>query len=140
MSKSKNNGVDPQATIEKYGADTVRLFTMFAAPPEQTLEWSDEGVAGASRFLKKLWREVIEHTNLEKTAPLKPNALSKKHKELRRKTHLTIEKVNDDYSRRNTFNTAIAAVMELLNEVISCLLYTSPSPRDRTRSRMPSSA
>ena len=118
MSKSKNNGVDPQATIEKYGADTVRLFTMFAAPPEQTLEWSDEGVAGASRFLKKLWREVIEHTNLEKTAPLKPNALSKKHKELRRKTHLTIEKVNDDYSRRNTFNTAIAAVMELLNEVI----------------------
>ena len=117
MSKSKNNGVDPQATIEKYGADTVRLFTMFAAPPKQTLEWNDDGVAGASRFLTKLWGAVTEHTHLDKNIPLQPNTLSKKHRELRRKTHLTINKVNDDYCRRNTFNTAIAAVMELLNEI-----------------------
>ena len=117
MSKSKNNGVDPQATIERYGADTVRLFTMFAAPPEQTLEWNDEGVAGASRFLKKLWRVVNEHIRLDQNIPLNPDKLSKRHKELRRKTHLTINKVDDDYNRRNTFNTAIAAVMELLNEI-----------------------
>jgi leucyl-tRNA synthetase len=117
MSKSKNNGVDPQTAIDKHGADTVRLFTMFAAPPEQTLEWSDDGVSGAHRFLRKLWTMVQAHLELGAVEPLDPASLSDKQKDLRRKTHETISKVNDDYGRRNTFNTAIAAVMELLNEV-----------------------
>ena len=122
MSKSKNNGVDPQTAIDKHGADTVRLFTMFAAPPEQTLEWSDDGVAGAHRFLRKLWTMISSHlqqsdlTSLDLTS-LGSAALNDAQKDLRRKTHETISKVNDDYGRRNTFNTAIAAVMELLNEV-----------------------
>ena len=121
MSKSKNNGIDPQTAIDKHGADTVRLFTMFAAPPEQTLEWSNEGVSGAHRFLRKLWTMVHSHfeTNNNNSDNVTLNIA--KHndgqKDLRRKTHETINKVNDDYGRRNTFNTAIAAVMELLNEV-----------------------
>jgi leucyl-tRNA synthetase len=121
MSKSKNNGVDPQTAIDKHGADTVRLFTMFAAPPEQTLEWSDDGVSGAHRFLRKLWTMVHSHLDQAATggkpAALNPEVFTSSHKDLRRKTHETINKVNDDYGRRNTFNTAIAAVMELLNEV-----------------------
>jgi leucyl-tRNA synthetase len=117
MSKSKNNGVDPQTAIDKHGADTVRLFTMFAAPPEQTLEWSDDGVSGAHRFLRKLWTMVHAHLELGAVEPLDTVNHNDKHKDLRRKTHETISKVNDDYGRRNTFNTAIAAVMELLNEV-----------------------
>ena len=117
MSKSKNNGVDPQTAIDKQGADTVRLFTMFAAPPEQTLEWSDEGVSGAHRFLRKLWKMVHEHLEANVNTPLDTASLSKQQRDLRRKTHETIDKVNDDFGRRNTFNTAIAAVMELLNEV-----------------------
>ena len=117
MSKSKNNGVDPQTAIDKHGADTVRLFTMFAAPPEQTLEWSDDGVSGAHRFLRKLWTMVHNHLEQGPVAPLNPQSLTDGQKDLRRKTHETINKVNDDYGRRNTFNTAIAAVMELLNEV-----------------------
>ena len=117
MSKSKNNGVDPQVAIDKHGADTVRLFTMFAAPPEQTLEWSDDGVSGAHRFLRKLWTMVHAHLTMGSVAPLIPATLSDGQKSLRRKTHETINKVNDDYGRRNTFNTAIAAIMELLNEV-----------------------
>ena len=117
MSKSKNNGVDPQTAIDKHGADTVRLFTMFAAPPEQTLEWSDDGVSGAHRFLRKLWTMVHSHIQQGTVAPLDTSALNEGQKNLRRKTHETINKVNDDYGRRNTFNTAIAAVMELLNEV-----------------------
>jgi len=117
MSKSKNNGVDPQTAIDKHGADTVRLFTMFAAPPEQTLEWSNEGVAGAHRFLRKLWTMVQTHLQLGDIPSLTTDALNDAQKNLRRKTHETISKVNDDYGRRNTYNTAIAAVMELLNEV-----------------------
>jgi leucyl-tRNA synthetase len=117
MSKSKNNGVDPQTTIDKHGADTVRLFTMFAAPPEQTLEWSDEGVSGAHRFLRKLWKMVHDHVKIGSIDDLNVDKLSDAQKDLRRKTHETIRKVSDDYGRRNTFNTAIAAVMELLNEV-----------------------
>ena len=117
MSKSKNNGVDPQTAIDKHGADTVRLFTMFAAPPEQTLEWSDDGVSGAHRFLRKLWTMVHSHIQQGAEVQLDTTALSEGQKDLRRKTHETINKVNDDYGRRNTFNTAIAAVMELLNEV-----------------------
>ena len=117
MSKSKNNGVDPQTAINKQGADTVRLFTMFAAPPEQTLEWSDEGVSGAHRFLRKLWKMVHEHLEANVSIPLNSANLNQQQRDLRRKTHETINKVNDDFGRRNTFNTAIAAVMELLNEV-----------------------
>jgi len=117
MSKSKNNGVDPQTAIDQHGADTVRLFTMFAAPPEQTLEWSDDGVSGAHRFLRKLWTMVNNHLQQDDIASLDRDSLNDEQKNLRRKTHETISKVNDDYGRRNTFNTAIAAVMELLNEV-----------------------
>ena len=117
MSKSKNNGVDPQTAIEQYGADTVRLFTMFAAPPEQTLEWSDQGVAGAHRFLRKLWGMVQNHADSDVGASLDTANLDEEQRNLRRKTHQTIAKVSDDFGRRNTFNTAIAAVMELLNEV-----------------------
>ncbi|MGC6481521.1 MAG: leucine--tRNA ligase [Porticoccaceae bacterium] len=117
MSKSKNNGVDPQSAIEKHGADTVRLFTMFAAPPEQTLEWSDDGVAGAHRFLRRLWLAVIAHSVSGEISKLDPDSLNDDQRNLRRKTHQTIEKVSDDYGRRYTFNTAIAAVMELLNDI-----------------------
>lgn len=116
MSKSKGNTVDPQELIDRYGADTVRLFSMFAAPPEQSLEWSDAGVDGSHRFLKRLWRLVQE------AKPASPDVLTtatldKAQKALRRKTHETIAKVSDDYGRRQTFNTAVAAVMELCNEV-----------------------
>jgi leucyl-tRNA synthetase len=117
MSKSKNNGVDPQTAIDKHGADTVRLFTMFAAPPEQTLEWSNEGVAGAHRFLRKLWTMVQTHIAEDFNTTLDTANHNDSQRDLRRKIHETIAKVNDDYGRRNTFNTAIAAVMELLNEV-----------------------
>ena len=117
MSKSKGNTVDPQEMIEQYGADTVRLFIMFAAPPEQSLEWNDSGVEGASRFIKRLWRQVAEHVEGGLPAALNIDALDDAAKALRRKTHETIQKVSDDYGRRHTFNTAIAAVMELINEV-----------------------
>jgi len=117
MSKSKGNTVDPQEMIEEYGADTVRLFMMFAAPPEQSLEWNDSGVEGAFRFLKRLWRLVAEHVEAGNTGTLDPASLDDAGKALRRKTHETIQKVSDDFHRRHTFNTAIAAVMELINEV-----------------------
>ncbi|MDR5867028.1 leucine--tRNA ligase [Halomonas koreensis] len=115
MSKSKNNGVDPQAMIDRFGADTVRLFMMFAAPPEQSLEWSDSGVEGAHRFLKRLWRLVADHLAAGAPGDLDVAALSEPQRELRRKTHETIQKATDDIGRRTTFNTAIAAVMELAN-------------------------
>jgi leucyl-tRNA synthetase len=120
MSKSKGNTVDPEALIARYGADTVRLFMMFAAPPEQTLEWSDEGVAGANRFLKRLWKAVHAHLAGGKAAggvDFATATLDDDQRALRCKTHETIAKVSDDYGRRQTFNTAIAAVMELLNEI-----------------------
>ncbi len=117
MSKSKNNGVDPEAIIQNYGADTVRLFTMFAAPPDQTLEWVDSGVEGAYRFLKKLWKTVATHLEAGTPGTLDAGQLTDQHKDLRRKTHGTIKKVSDDYARRQHFNTAIAAVMELLNDI-----------------------
>jgi len=115
MSKSKNNGVDPQALVDEFGADTARLFTMFAAPPEQTLEWSDEGVQGAYRFIKRLWRAVHEHVAAGMPAPLDKSALNDAQRAIRRQAHQTLAKVTDDIGRRRTFNTAIAAVMELLN-------------------------
>ena len=115
MSKSKNNGVDPQDLIEKYGADTARLFMMFAAPPDQSLEWSDAGVEGAHRFLRRLWKTVYEHVAGGVVARYTAGTLSDALGELRYKLHGTIQKVTDDYGRRQQFNTAIAAVMELLN-------------------------
>jgi leucyl-tRNA synthetase len=118
MSKSKNNGVDPQTLVDKYGADTARLFMMFASPPEQSLEWSDEGVNGQNRFLRRLWRAVYEHVQaVAPVAPLEPQALSAAGRELRHTAHQTLSKVTADIGRRRTFNTAIAAVMELLNAV-----------------------
>ncbi len=125
MSKSKNNGVDPQSMIDRFGADTVRLFMMFAAPPEQSLEWSDAGVEGAHRFLKRLWRLVSEHLAAGEPGTLDLAALSEPQRELRRKTHETIKKAGDDIGRRTTFNTAIAAVMELTN-ALSKFEDTSP--------------
>ena len=120
MSKSKNNGVDPQAIIDAYGADTARLFMMFASPPEQSLEWSDSGVAGAHRFLNRLWRTVYDFVQQGGAAASKfagsQDTLSGNLKDLRFKLHSTIAKVTDDYDRRQQFNTAIAAVMELLNQ------------------------
>ncbi|HWP94634.1 MAG TPA: leucine--tRNA ligase [Gammaproteobacteria bacterium] len=115
MSKSKNNGVDPQELVDRYGADTVRLFMMFAAPPEQTLEWSDAGVEGAARFLKRLWKLAHEHVVQGEAPALDPAALSETQRELRHAAHRTLAKVGGDIGRRFTFNTAIAAVMELVN-------------------------
>jgi len=115
MSKSKNNGVDPQALIDQYGADTARLFTMFAAPPEQSLEWSDAGVEGAHRFLKRLWKLAYEHVQGGVVAAYAGGELPEAAKTLRRQLHQTIQKVGDDIERRKQFNTAIAAVMELMN-------------------------
>ncbi|MEK9543667.1 MAG: class I tRNA ligase family protein, partial [Luminiphilus sp.] len=117
MSKSKGNTVDPQELIDRYGADTVRLFSMFAAPPEQSLEWSDSGVEGANRFIRRLWRLVSEHCARGDSGDRDWSNLNRSEKDLRRKTHETIAKVSDDYGRRQTFNTAIAAVMELCNDV-----------------------
>ena len=117
MSKSKGNTVDPQELIDRYGADTVRLFSMFAAPPEQSLEWSDAGVEGSHRFLKRLRRLVQDRAVHEDAVDVKTANLSKAQKDLRRKTHETIAKVSDDYGRRQTFNTAVAAVMELCNDI-----------------------
>ena len=117
MSKSKGNTVDPQALIEKYGADTVRLFIMFAAPPEQSLEWSDSAVEGANRFLRRLWKLVANHLDAGAAPTLDTGSLTADQQALRRKTHETIAKVSDDFGRRQTFNTAIAAVMELVNEL-----------------------
>ncbi|WP_333678138.1 leucine--tRNA ligase [Dyella sp.] len=115
MSKSKNNGVDPQLMVEKFGADTVRLFSMFAAPPEQSLEWSEAGVEGMARFLRRFWREVITHVGQPDHPQVDPSQLDAGQKTLRRQLHETIQKVSDDFGRRHAFNTAIAALMELLN-------------------------
>lgn len=115
MSKSKNNGVDPQAMVDKFGADTVRLFSMFAAPPEQSLEWNEAGVEGMSRFLRRLWTQAQRHAAAGRAPALDVAALNAEQKALRRKTHETIAKVGDDYGKRHGFNTAIAAVMELSN-------------------------
>jgi leucyl-tRNA synthetase len=119
MSKSKNNGIDPQSVIDKYGADTVRLFIMFTSPPEQTLEWSDAGVEGAHRFVKRVYKlvhdtvETCQGNNID----LNGLSLNADQKKLRRELHKTIAKVTDDIGRRNTFNTAIAAIMELMNHL-----------------------
>lgn len=117
MSKSKLNGKDPQAAIDEYGADTVRLFSMFAAPPEQTLEWTESGVQGAKKFLERLWRAVHALVESEQGGQLNVDTLAEAEKDLRRKTHETIQGVTADFGDRKTFNTAIAKCMELLNAV-----------------------
>ena len=117
MSKSKNNGIDPQEMVEKYGADTVRLFMMFASPAEMTLEWQESGVEGAKRFLGRVWNLVYEYSQNPAKTALDMTALSADQKSLRRDVHKTIAKVSDDIGRRQTFNTAIAAVMELMNKL-----------------------
>ena len=116
MSKSKGNTIDPEGLIKKYGADTARLFIMFAAPADQSLEWSDDGVEGAHRFLKRLWRMVFNHISNKKKVD---KELNNNLKELRYKLHSTIQKVSDDLERRNSFNTAISSNMELLNFLVS---------------------
>lgn len=128
MSKSKGNTVDPEALIQRFGADTVRLFTMFAAPPEQSLEWSDSAVEGSFRFLKRFWRLVHDHVDGGSVAALEPDSLDATQKAMRRQTHETIAKVSDDVGRRYTFNTAIAAIMELSNALGR---FNDPSPQGR---------
>ena len=117
MSKSKNNGVDPQSLVDRYGADCVRLFSMFASQPDQSLEWSDSGVEGAWRFLRRVWTQVMTHLEAGECKPLVLSALNQEQREMRRLVHDTVAKVSDDISRRYTFNTAIAAIMELTNHL-----------------------
>ncbi|MGX5914476.1 leucine--tRNA ligase [Aliidiomarina sp. Khilg15.8] len=131
MSKSKNNGIDPQTMVSKYGADTVRLFMMFAAPPEMTLEWSDSGVEGAHRFLRRVWKLVYEFQQYAGQGPVNTAALSREQKALRRDVHKTIAKVSDDMGRRQNFNTAVAAIMELMNA-----LQKSPLQSDSDKAIM----
>ena len=120
MSKSKGNAVDPNDLIEEYGADTVRLFSLFAAPPERDLDWSDKGVEGASRFLNRVYRFVENNKNLLLNAPAQlPSDLDEKSRALHRKTHQTIRKVTTDLENDFHFNTAISAVMELVNLMLS---------------------
>ncbi|MES2403682.1 MAG: leucine--tRNA ligase [Pseudomonadota bacterium] len=115
MSKSKNNGVDPQLMIDKFGADTVRLFSMFASPPDQSLEWNEAGVEGMARFLRRFWRDVVTHASQPDHPEIDPATLNPAQKAMRRQLHETIAKVGDDIGRRRNFNTAIASMMELLN-------------------------
>jgi leucyl-tRNA synthetase len=129
MSKSKNNGVDPETLVGEFGADTARLFMMFAAPPEQTLEWSDEGVHGAYRFIKRLWKAVHDHVSQGAPPALDKTALTEAQRALRRHSHQTLAKVTDDIGRRRTINTAIAAVMELLNAIAK---FEQRAPQDRS--------
>jgi leucyl-tRNA synthetase len=117
MSKSAGNGVDPEGLVERFGADTARLFMMFASPPEQTLEWSDEGVQGAWRFIRRLWTAVYEHLKAGPVPARDKSALTPAQRELRRAAHQTLAKATDDIGRRRNFNTAVAAVMELLNSI-----------------------
>ncbi|MGE0189070.1 MAG: leucine--tRNA ligase [Steroidobacteraceae bacterium] len=130
MSKSKNNGVDPQKFVDEFGADTARLFMMFAAPPEQTLEWSDEGAQGAYRFMRRLWRMVYEHVSSGSVPAHSPQSTvhSPPQKDLRRAVHQTLAKVTDDIQRRRIFNTAIAAIMELMNTLAK---FTDTSAQGR---------
>jgi leucyl-tRNA synthetase len=127
MSKSKNNGVDPQITIDKYGADTVRLYTLFTAPADQTLEWSDDALKGPYNFVKKVWRIASDHMQALTAAnlsveslnndALNTDGLTKEAKNLRRKTHETIAKIDNDLGDRLALNTPVSSLMELANEL-----------------------
>ena len=117
MSKSKNNGVDPEVMIQKYGADTTRLFIMFTAPPEKELEWNENGLAGAARFLNRVWRVVLENTDMIKDKEIDYSKLSKEDKAPVRKLHQTIKRVTDAIEDNYHFNTSIAGNMELINDV-----------------------
>src|SRR5258707_5592754 len=117
MYNSKNTGVDPKHLVDEFGPDTDRMFIIFAAQPEQTLEWSDEGVQGAFRFIKRLWKAVYDHVSQGPGASIDRSALTEAQRALRRQAHHTLAKMTDDIGRRRTFNTAIAAAMELLNAV-----------------------
>ncbi|MCE0493017.1 leucine--tRNA ligase [Vibrio salinus] len=128
MSKSKNNGIDPQEMVNKYGADTVRLFMMFASPADMTLEWQESGVEGANRFLKRVWKLVLQHNSQGEASTVNTEILNTEQKNLRRDVHKTIAKVSDDIARRQTFNTAIAAIMELMNKL-------SKAPQDDEQDR-----
>jgi leucyl-tRNA synthetase len=120
MSKSENNGVDPESLVARFGADTARLFIMFASPPEQTLAWSDEGVQGASRFIRRLWVAVYDHVSKGLPTKLDTRALTPAERDMRRVAHQALAKATDDIGRRRHFNTAIAAIMELLNAIGRC--------------------
>jgi leucyl-tRNA synthetase len=116
MSKSKGNVVDPDALIKKYGADTARLFSLFAAPPEKDLDWNEQGVDGCYRFLNRVWKLVHEYLpTVSKAAAIDPASLTDEERTLRRSVHKTLKKVTEDIDERFHFNTAIAAVMELMN-------------------------
>ena len=128
MSKSRGNTVDPEALVERYGADAVRLFILFAAPPDQSLEWSDHGMEGAARFLKRLWRFVGEHCAAGEVATLDPSALDEGQRDLRRQVHELVARASDAFGRRQTFNTAIAGVMELVNALYR---FGDTSPQGR---------
>ncbi|HBX56621.1 MAG TPA: leucine--tRNA ligase, partial [Pseudomonas sp.] len=128
MSKSKNNGVDPQAMIDAYGADTCRLFMMFASPPDMSLEWSDSGVEGGSRFLRRVWRLAHAHVSQGLPAALDTLSLSDAQKEVRRAIHLAIKQASVDIGQHHKFNTAIAAVMTLMNVL-------EKAPHDHTQDR-----
>jgi leucyl-tRNA synthetase len=132
MSKSKGNTVDPEGLISKYGADTVRLFVMFAAPPDQSLEWSEQGVQGSFRFLNRIWNLIQEHLNSDIPEKLEFDNKNKEALSLRIKTHQTLNKVKDDYERRHAFNTAIASVMELSNKIPKEFLTSQSSPAERS--------
>ncbi len=128
MSKSKNNGVDPQTMIEQYGADTCRLFMMFAAPPELSLEWSDSGVEGAHRFLRRVWRLAHAHVSAGLPGALEVSALNDAQKEIRRAIHLAIKQASTDIGQYHKFNTAIAQVMTLMN-----VLEKAPNSSEQDR-------
>ena len=116
MSKSKNNGVDPEALVQKYGADTARLYTMFTAPPESTLEWSESGVEGAHKYLRRLWNYAYEHRDALDATPVDPAALDAKHKTIRHTIHSELRSARYDYSR-NQFNTVVSSAMKILNAI-----------------------
>jgi leucyl-tRNA synthetase len=132
MSKSKGNTVDPEGLISKYGADTVRLFVMFAAPPDQSLEWSDQGVQGSFRFLNRIWNLIQEHVDTGIPEKLEFDNNNKEALSLRIKTHQTLKKVKDDYERRHAFNTAIASVMELSNKIPKQFITNNSSVSERS--------
>ena len=116
MSKSKNNGVDPEALVQKYGADTARLYTMFTAPPESTLEWSESGVEGAHKYLRRLWNYAYEHRDALDATPVDPAALDAKYKTIRHTIHSELRSARYDYGR-NQFNTVVSSAMKILNAI-----------------------